>query len=63
MKIIPCDYETQRLHADLLGKYPDYLVLDVQSPERPELIIPGGRIPVPGGLDGLAGLIRIICPT
>jgi len=63
MKILPCDIETQRIHADLLGKYPDYLVLDVMNPERPEIIIPQGRLPVPGGLDGLAALIRTICPT
>lgn len=63
MRILPCDIETQRLHADLLGQYPDFIVLDVINPERPEVVIPQGRLPVPGGLDGLAALIRTICPT
>lgn len=63
MKIIPCDYETQRLHADILGKYPDFLILDVTNPERPDIIVPGGRLPISGGLDGIASLIRTICPT
>lgn len=63
MKILPPDAETQRIHADLLGLYPDFVVLDVRNPKMPEIVIPAGRLPVPGGLDGLAGLLRIICPT
>jgi hypothetical protein len=63
MRILPPDIETQRLHADLLGQYPDYVILDVRIPERPEIVIPAGRLPVPGGLDGLASLLRTICPT
>lgn len=60
MKIIPNDVETQRLYCDLLWLMPDTLTLDVRNPEHPELHIPGGRLPVPGGLDGLPALIRTV---
>ncbi len=63
MKILPNDTETQRLYCDLLGQYPDTLTLDVRDPERPDLHVPGGRLPVPGGLDGLPALIRTIFAT
>lgn len=60
MKIIPDHEDLGRLYADLLGEYPDTLTLDVSDPERPDVLFSGGRIPVPGGLNGLPGLVRTI---
>lgn len=59
MKIIPNHPDVGRLYADLLSQYPDTLTLDVTNPEQPDIIFPGGRLPVPG-LDSLPALIRTI---
>lgn len=59
MKIIPDHPDVGRLYADLLSQYPDTITLDVTDPEKPDIILPGGRLPVPR-LDDLPALIRTI---